>query len=471
MALSLQFTFLFQRLETAKCSRTPSDGMFAQWRIHLLLVLCLLHVCHGAPQSNDKVESIFYGAGCACDDSCKFTTAETIPEDLNFTSESHAHLSTYDAWIRLLELSTHNIKIASFYWYLTGNASSHASSKQGQSIYDGLLTAARNRSIEIQITQTAPSKKFPNFDSAKLAEEESVKLRSLNMKRYGKNGVLHSKFWIVDSMHAYIGSANMDWRSLTQVKEVGVLIENCSCIAKDLEKIFEVYWMMSDDNVSSIPKSWPDKLSTSINATSPAGVNLNGTETLTYLASSPPYFSPTGRTNDLQAILNIINNAKKFVHVSVMNFIPMNFYSWPKRFWAVLDNALRRAAIDRGVRVRLLVSKWNYTKPVMWNFAKSLAALNTSQISIEVKAFKVPSFTEEQRELPYARVNHAKMMVTEQMAYIGTSNWEPNYFIDTTGVGLVINQTSNDSIRGDLTAIFERDWNSDFAEYVTPDFC
>ncbi|KAH9380129.1 hypothetical protein HPB48_000738 [Haemaphysalis longicornis] len=57
------------------------------------------------------------------------------------------------------------------------------------------------------------------------------------MKRFGKNGVLHTKFWIVDSKHAYIGSANMDWRSLTQVKEVGLLIENCSCIAKDLEKI------------------------------------------------------------------------------------------------------------------------------------------------------------------------------------------------------------------------------------------
>lgn len=30
-------------------------------------------------------------------------------------------------------------------------------------------------------------------------------------------GVLHSKFWIVDMKHIYIGSANMDWRSLSQV--------------------------------------------------------------------------------------------------------------------------------------------------------------------------------------------------------------------------------------------------------------
>lgn len=30
-------------------------------------------------------------------------------------------------------------------------------------------------------------------------------------------GVLHSKFWVVDGQHVYVGSANMDWRSLTQV--------------------------------------------------------------------------------------------------------------------------------------------------------------------------------------------------------------------------------------------------------------
>lgn len=30
-------------------------------------------------------------------------------------------------------------------------------------------------------------------------------------------GVLHSKFWVVDGRHVYLGSANMDWRSLAQV--------------------------------------------------------------------------------------------------------------------------------------------------------------------------------------------------------------------------------------------------------------
>lgn len=42
-------------------------------------------------------------------------------------------------------------------------------------------------------------------------------IREVNMKAL-TSGVLHTKFWIVDGKHIYIGSANMDWRSLTQVQ-------------------------------------------------------------------------------------------------------------------------------------------------------------------------------------------------------------------------------------------------------------
>lgn len=42
-------------------------------------------------------------------------------------------------------------------------------------------------------------------------------VRSLNFSKLLGGGVLHTKFWIVDRKHFYVGSANMDWRSLTQV--------------------------------------------------------------------------------------------------------------------------------------------------------------------------------------------------------------------------------------------------------------
>ena len=31
-------------------------------------------------------------------------------------------------------------------------------------------------------------------------------------------GIMHMKLWVADGQHAYVGSANMDWLSLAQVK-------------------------------------------------------------------------------------------------------------------------------------------------------------------------------------------------------------------------------------------------------------
>lgn len=36
--------------------------------------------------------------------------------------------------------------------------------------------------------------------------------------------------------------------------------------------------------------------------------------------------SPAGRTQDIDAIVNVINKAEKFVHISVMDYIPMQVY-------------------------------------------------------------------------------------------------------------------------------------------------
>lgn len=44
-----------------------------------------------------------------------------------------------------------------------------------------------------------------------------AEVRSLNFSKWFGSGVLHTKLWNVDDTHFYIGSANMDWRALTQV--------------------------------------------------------------------------------------------------------------------------------------------------------------------------------------------------------------------------------------------------------------
>lgn len=49
----------------------------------------------------------------------------------------------------------------------------------------------------------------------------------------------------------------------------------------------------------------------------------------------------------------------------------------------------------------------------------------------------------------------------------GTSNWSGDYFVNTAGSALVVNQTSAQSIsptvQEQLQAVFERDWESSYS--------
>lgn len=60
-------------------------------------------------------------------------------------------------------------------------------------------------------------------------------------------------------------------------------------------------------------------------------------------------------------------------------------------------------------------------------------------------------------------------MVTDKTAYIGTSNWAADYFIDTAGVAFVfqdehgMSPNATQDIRKELQEVFERDWNSPYA--------
>jgi len=71
-------------------------------------------------------------------------------------------------------------------------------------------------SVKMRIAQNL-SKNITLVESALLQEKHQALVRTLNFTKWFGAGVLHTKMWIVDTSHLYIGSANMDWRSLTQV--------------------------------------------------------------------------------------------------------------------------------------------------------------------------------------------------------------------------------------------------------------
>ncbi|XP_048024463.1 5'-3' exonuclease PLD3 [Megalobrama amblycephala] len=397
-----------------------------------------------------------------CTDPCRIVLVESIPEDLVFNS-STTHQSIYDAWLNLMSGAQTSLDIASFYWTLT-NKDTHTqepTASQGEQILQELGQLSGKVSVRIAVDK--PSETKP-LDDINFLVASGANVRMVNMREL-TTGVLHTKFWIVDKKHVYIGSANMDWRSLTQVKELGAVVYDCSCLAEDLGKIFEAYWYLNQ--TTTVPAHWPSKFSTLYNKDTPMQVSLNGTDASVYLSSSPPSLCAEGRTSDLQSILSVIADAQQFVYIAVMNYLPTMEFSNHKRYWTDIDTQLRRVAYERKVHVRLLISCWESTNPIMFPFLRSLASLQEkNKLDIQVKIFNVPS-NPRQKKIPYARVNHNKYMVTDKVAYIGTSNWSGDYFVNTAGSALVVNQTSAQSssptVQEQLQAVFERDWDSPYS--------
>lgn len=72
------------------------------------------------------------------------------------------------------------------------------------------------RGVKVKIVQNDPTGTSWGRDTAKLAEF-GIAVHSMNFTALIGAGILHTKLWIADNRHFYVGSANTDWRSLTEV--------------------------------------------------------------------------------------------------------------------------------------------------------------------------------------------------------------------------------------------------------------
>ncbi|KAB7499484.1 Phospholipase D3 [Armadillidium nasatum] len=444
-----------------------------------------------------------------CGGSCEMSLVESIPENLTYPKSSPLFPSTYSAWQHLLDNAEKSIDLVVFYWSLRNDDVTPIkmnSSWEGEAIFDHLLDIAKTKKeVKIRVTQNQPDPHFRQNDS-KLLEKEGAEIRSVDFDRLLGAGVLHTKMWIVDDKNMYLGSTNMDWQSLTQVKEVGVLVQNCSCLVEDAKKIFEVYWILGQ-NSSKIPPKWPSELSTRFNALTPMKLTLSGHKSDVFLSSSPLPFNPNGRTNDIDTVVSIISHADKFVHIAVMDYFPRFLYAEKTTFWPVIDDELRRASLNKRVKVKLLASHWNHTRADMVRWLKSLQDLsgkNWPSISIETVRYKEPLLSLNHgvnnrggaaillhESVPFTTLHLSTSfcmawftfvpyyielnLLKRQSYFAGTSNWSGDYFTNTAGVSISVSEDSkrnetlssagNDSsLREQLESLFERDWNSPYAK-------
>uniref|UniRef100_W5NE72 Phospholipase D family member 5 n=1 Tax=Lepisosteus oculatus TaxID=7918 RepID=W5NE72_LEPOC len=394
-----------------------------------------------------------------CNKNCRVVLVETIPEDLPYSSNDTAHVPLSSGLHSLLDLAKKTVEVVSPHWNLNFTNENYSSplARQGQDLFERLLKLG-SQQVSLKVASGLGHSKDLNslYDSEKQTKLIKMYLEDCIPLPKPRSAVIKSE------VAAFRGTSN--WKcSISQTKELGVIIYNCSCLALDLHRIFTLYWQLNYKDF--VPSMWSKRVFALYNKDRMLKVHLNDTKAEVFISSSPDTFCPKDRTKDIDAIYKVISDARRFIYISITEYLPLVNRSphrnqIKKKYWSRIDGMLREALILRDIKVRLLISCWTQTNPLTFNFVWSLKTLCTERpnCTLEVKFFS----PKEQRNGTAYTINRNKFMVTDNALYIGNFDWVGNEFAYNAGAGLVIRQENrtNHTILDQLKTVFERDWYS-----------
>ncbi|MBL7716522.1 MAG: hypothetical protein JNL01_13740 [Bdellovibrionales bacterium] len=352
---------------------------------------------------------------------------QSVPEELTVALPNLA--LAQDTWIKLISASKSSIDIEQMY----------VSMQTGEAL-DPVFTAlqaAANRGVKIRMIL---SKNMITSDPAGLAQMKTIKnieIGVLDLKAM-TGGIQHAKFWIFDHSKIFVGSQNFDWKALSQIHELGVVVEDPTTTQR-LDTIFATDWEMA--KTGKQPKTF---LSAQTILSDPT----------IDMSSSPAVLNPQGMPATIDVILGQIKSAKKSLQIQVMDYNTSS--SSTGSAWTEIDDALVDAA-KRGVKVQLLVSHWNTTSHAI-GAIKALQGKN----GIEVRICTLPEHSK--GFISYARVIHSKYMVIDSTRlWMGTSNWSRGYFYATRNTDFLFDRQA---MADEASQVFDVLWNAPFTEAV-----
>ncbi len=353
---------------------------------------------------------------------------ESVPIDVD-GFELEAAPATHAVWLDLVRGAQTTIDVASFY----------VSNREGgrlEAVLAGMEAAAR-RGVRVRLlVDAAFADKYP----AELERlERTIAVRRLDAASV-MGGVQHAKYMVVDGRSLYVGSANFDWRALEHIHELGVLVK-AEPLAAALGQVFQLDWELAEGETAAPPRAvrWP-------------AVEVNGERVS--LWASPRGWLPDPSSWELMRLIGAIRRARMSVAVQLLSYDADYRDGTP---WRELHAALLAAA-GRGVRVRLALSHWQQRH---MDAVQELQRVD----GIDVALVEVPPHAS--GFIPFARVNHAKYMVIDgELSWIGTSNWQGDYFYRSRNVGLVIEGAAT---AARLEALFEKVFTGAHARRVDPD--
>ncbi|CAI8599541.1 unnamed protein product [Vicia faba] len=471
--------------------------------------------------------------------SCKAWLVQSIPTDMPHLSHVPGVLSTGDVLRWLAANSTSRLDVIAQYWQLlaspddprtgdygyTREQMHRFGAHEGAAVYQALDDAA-DRNVSIRLLSHSGIYPTFNLEPSKLASgRPNVKNVTLLMKDWWGSGIVHAKVWISDNRDVYIGSANNDWKSLTQVKEVGIYLVGCHGIAKKVEVYFNNLWKLASLNSSAYTKTvmdhqwqvkrkvpcWSHFIKRRERCKSPlpryvetghvsgypiladpymfeASTQTPGSNYSTklpqvnYLSFAPPELSFGSYQSDEQAWIDTIKSVgiRETVRINTMDWLGQSQYTDQTIYWSSLSSAISEVVFSKHATVKILVAYWahfinstdDYLKYLHYtNTLCSSSKYNKCSGKVEIKYYMVPGFNETgpayQNESSTGNI-YPDFTRVNHGKYV-VSNVRAHIGTNNlvwdyfyTTAGVSFG-TYNTAIVSQLREIFEADWNSPYA--------
>ncbi|TYK20010.1 phospholipase D Z-like [Cucumis melo var. makuwa] len=470
---------------------------------------------------------------------CKGWLVQSIPTDMPQLQLVQGVLSTRDVFVWLAGNSTRRLDIIAQYWELLAGPNDSRSGDYGYSnedlkkfgankgydVYSAIEKAA-DRNVNVRLV--SHSGVYPTFgkEPADLASgRPNVQNVTLLLGDWYGSGIVHSKVWISDDRDVYIGSANQDWKSLSQVKELGIYLTGCPKIAAHVKVYFDNLLKLAFLNPTDYTRTifdhqwqtqrkvpcWSYFIDPESRCRSPLPPYVKFLHTLGYPIISDPYtlnlsiqtpgsrlstllphscylsFAPPellfGRyQSDEQAwsdtIKSVSNGAT--VRISTMDWLGQSEFTNPTIYWSSLSSAISEVVFSKNATVRLLVSYWTHfvegTDPYLKSLLYSNILCNSSKFNdcfgkVEIKYYVVPGYNETGPALYHNRTrteNRYPSFTRVQHGKYAVSDVRAH--IGTSNLGWdyfyvtsgVSFGTYNPAIVKQLQEVFDADWNSPY---------
>ena len=366
--------------------------------------------------------------------------AQSVPLETVYGSTQA--LNPQKVWLGMIGSAKKSLEMGEFYF----------ETKQGEALEPVLeaIRAAAKRGVTVRIVADGVFYRNSPDVLNGLRAVKNITVRIIPFEKL-HGGVMHAKYFIVDGESLYVGSQNMDWRSLTHIHEIGMRINNAR-IARAFRRVFYMDWAAAAFSPERAPVTLPAE--PALTSASTETLVMGGDNVSAYAVFGPSGSLPRGYLNEIDELVRLIDSAKTSIHAQVMN------YSLVRRKgdkWRELDDALRRAAL-RGVVVKLVFADWTM-KPKTEADIKALA--RTANITVRIST--IPEYSK--GHIEYARVEHCKYMVIDGIiSVVSTSNWEYDYFYASRDAAIIMRGAKPAEI---LEDIFNTSWTGPYVKPVS----